>query len=162
MKKLKILLLMVVMLVLDQSTKLMAAAYLKGNEGISLINGCLRLCYIENTGAAFGIFRNRQIFFYISTTVILGVLIFFYLKIPKGKKYFPLRLCTVFLMSGAIGNFIDRVWHHYVIDFIYFELIDFPVFNVADIYVTCSAVVLAVLLLFVYKEEELFLKKEKE
>lgn len=159
MRNLKTLLLMVVLLALDQFTKLAAAAYLKGNEGISLIKGCLKLYYVENRGAAFGIFQGGQIFFYIITAVVMGLLIFFYLKMPGGKKYFPLRLCTVFLMSGAIGNFIDRVWHHFVIDFIYFELIDFPVFNAADIYVTCSAVVLAVLLLFVYKEEELFLKK---
>lgn len=160
MKKLKMLLLMVLLLILDQSTKLIAAANLKGNEGISLIKGVLSLYYVENAGAAFGIFQNRQLFFYISTAAIVALLIFFYIKIPEEKKYFPLRLCTVFLVSGAIGNFLDRVWHHYVIDFIYFELIDFPVFNMADIYVTCSAAILAVLLLFVYKEEELFLKKD--
>lgn len=160
MKKLKMLLLMMLLLILDQSTKLIAAANLKGNEGISLIKGVFRLYYVENTGAAFGILQNRQLFFYISIAITVALLIFFYIKIPEEKKYFPLRLCTVFLVSGAIGNFIDRVWHRYVIDFIYFELIDFPVFNMADIYVTCSATILAVLLLFVYKEEELFLKKD--
>ena len=160
MRHLKTLLLIMVLLALDQFTKLAATAYLKGNDGISLIKGCLKLYYIENRVAAFGIFQGGQIFFYIITAIVMGLLILFYIKMPPEKRSFPLRLCTIFLMSGAVGNFIDRVWHNYVVDFIYFELIDFPVFNVADIYVTCSAGVLAVLLLFVYKEEELFLRKK--
>ena len=59
------------------------------------------------------------------------------------------------ICSGALGNFIDRIAHRYVVDFFYFELIDFPVFNVADIYVTVSAVLLILLILFYYKEDEL-------
>ena len=62
---------------------------------------------------------------------------------------------VVFIVSGALGNLIDRVRLGYVVDFFYFELIDFPVFNVADIFVTVSAVLLAVLLLLYYKEEDL-------
>ncbi len=61
----------------------------------------------------------------------------------------------VFLFAGALGNYIDRILNHYVIDFVYFSLINFPVFNVADIYVTCTVILLFVLLLFYYKEDEL-------
>ena len=57
--------------------------------------------------------------------------------------------------AGAVGNFIDRMSNGYVVDFFYFKLINFPVFNVADIYVTLSAVFLVILLLFKYKEEDL-------
>ena len=66
-----------------------------------------------------------------------------------------MRLVAVFLAAGAVGNLIDRMRYSYVVDFLYFKLIDFPVFNVADCYVTVGAVLLAVLILFVYKEEEL-------
>ena len=66
-----------------------------------------------------------------------------------------MKITLVFLLSGAIGNFIDRMIRGFVVDFFYFSLIDFPIFNVADIYVTVSFVVLAVLILFVYKEEDL-------
>lgn len=153
MKTWKALLLMAGLLVLDQVSKYMAVISLRGNQGIEIIPGVFRLYYLENNGAAFGIFQNQQVFFYISTVVIVGILAFFYLKLQKGKKYLPICLCIVFTAAGALGNFIDRVWHKYVVDFLYFELIDFPVFNVADIYVTCSAAVLIFLLLFVYKEQ---------
>ncbi len=52
------------------------------------------------------------------------------------KHFLPLRICAVFILAGAFGNMIDRVIRHYVVDFFYFSLIDFPIFNVADIYVT--------------------------
>ena len=71
------------------------------------------------------------------------------------KKLLPLRICAVFIFSGAIGNFIDRLKLGYVVDFFYFKLIDFPVFNVADIYVTVGTFILAFLLSFYYKEEDL-------
>ena len=73
----------------------------------------------------------------------------------KGEKIKGKHVATVFIIAGAIGNFIDRVSQGFVVDFLYFKLIHFPVFNVADIYVTCSVFVLAFLLLFYYKEEDI-------
>ena len=61
----------------------------------------------------------------------------------------------IFFAAGAIGNFIDRVSLNYVVDFLYFKLINFPIFNVADIYVTCSAFVIIVLGIFYYKDEDI-------
>ena len=75
--------------------------------------------------------------------------------IPQERKFLPLDILCVLLLSGAIGNFIDRVSQSYVVDFIYFSLIDFPIFNVADCYVSISAVLLFILVLFYYKEEDL-------
>ena len=63
-------------------------------------------------------------------------------------------MCLYDLFVGAVGNLIDRVWHHYVVDFIYFSLINFPVFNVADIYVTCGVICLFILILFVYSDQQ--------
>ena len=66
----------------------------------------------------------------------------------------PLDLILIFLMAGAVGNLIDRASQQYVVDFLYFKLIDFPIFNVADIYVTCSAIALMILGVFYYKDED--------
>lgn len=141
--------------ILDQLSKYMAVHFLQGTGGIDLIPGVFRLTYLENRGAAFGVLQGQQWFFYIITAVILVVVVLAYVRIPAGRKFLPLQICAVFIVSGALGNLIDRVRLGYVVDFFYFELIDFPVFNVADIFVTVSAVLLAVLLLLYYKEEDL-------
>ena len=83
-----------------------------------------------------------------------------YFKLPVTKRFHLLRFCIVLLAAGALGNLIDRLMNHYVIDFIYFRLIDFPVFNVADCFVCISAVLILYCLLFRYKDEELKLSKE--
>ena len=74
---------------------------------------------------------------------------------PDEKKYRMLHLLLSLIAAGAIGNMIDRIRFDYVVDFIYFVLINFPIFNVADIYVSVSTVVLVILLLFVYQENDL-------
>ena len=119
------------------------------------MKGILQLRYLENRGAAFGLMQNQRIFFYISTLIITIMVIWFYSHVPMTKKYLPLRICSIFVVSGGIGNFIDRVRLNYVVDFFYFELIDFPIFNVADIYVTVSMFILCFLIFFYYKEEDL-------
>ena len=75
---------------------------------------------------------------------------------PDHKKYNNLHILLVLIFSGAIGNMIDRIRLEYVVDFFYFVLIDFPIFNMADIYVSVACVLLAVLMLFVYKDEDLY------
>jgi signal peptidase II len=139
---------------LDQWTKAMAVACLKGSAGINLISGVLRLEYLENRGAAFGIFQNQQWISLILAVVFLIAAVFFWTRMPVSRRMLPLRLITVALAAGAIGNMIDRIVHHYVVDFIYFCLIDFPIFNVADIYVTCSCVLALILIFFYYEDEE--------
>ena len=141
--------------ILDQWSKYMAVLHLQGTDGVDLIPGVFRLTYLENRGAAFGVLQGQQWFFYIITAVILVAVLLVYRRMPAGRKFLPLRVCAVLIVSGALGNLLDRVGQGYVVDFFYFELIDFPVFNVADIFVTVSAVLLAVLLLLYYKEEDL-------
>lgn len=140
---------------LDQITKYLAVVHLKGKEAYVLWDQVFQLEYLENRGAAFGMLQNQQIFFFFSVILISVVVVWFYLRVPMEKKFLPLRLCAVFIMAGACGNFIDRLRLGYVIDFFYFKLIDFPVFNVADIYVTVSTIVFCLLLFFYYKEEDL-------
>jgi signal peptidase II len=76
-------------------------------------------------------------------------------RMPANKKYVPLHLIAMFLASGAVGNMIDRFTRGYVVDFLYFKLINFPVFNVADCYVTVSMLAFLLLFLLYYKEEDL-------
>lgn len=138
---------------IDQWTKSLAVAKLQ--SPIELIKGVFEFTYVENRGAAFGILQNHQMMFAAFTVIVVILIFAFYLRIPQGKKYLPLNISLVVLMAGAIGNFIDRTYLGYVVDFLYFKLINFPVFNVADIYVTCSAFLLVILVMFVYKEEDL-------
>lgn len=138
----------------DQITKYLAVLYLKDQEPYIIIKNIFQLEYLENQGAAFGLFQKQTIFFVLSLIVISGVFIWFYAKVSMDRRYLPLRICAVFIMAGGIGNFIDRIRFHYVIDFFYFVLIDFPVFNVADIFVSVSSVALVGLLFFYYKEED--------
>lgn len=140
---------------LDQFTKHLASAHLKGKEPFVILKNIFELQYLENRGAAFGLFQNQHFFFLVSVIVITIAVIIFYTRVPMDKKYMLLRFCAIFVMAGAYGNCIDRIKQGYVIDFFYFKLIDFPVFNVADIYVTTATFLLFLLIIFYYKEEDL-------
>ena len=150
---------MVVLLVgLDQAAKLLADLYLnpqKGGSDFVIWEGVFRLHYLENRGAAFGLLQGQKLFLVLITAVVFVVICFVYMRLPFEKRFLPARWLAVFIMAGAIGNFIDRMLLGYVIDFFYFELINFPVFNVADIYVTCSVIVFVALFLLYYKETDL-------
>ena len=141
----------VLLIAADQLTKA-AAVKLDGQPAV-LIPGVLEFRYLENAGAAFGMLENRQLIFIILAFLFLGAACLIILRLPSGRKYDPLRMITVFMMSGAAGNLIDRIRTGYVRDFIYFRLIDFPVFNLADIYVTVPACILFILLLTRYKDD---------
>lgn len=144
-----------VLIALDQLTKYLAVTHLKGKPAITLINGVLQLDYLENRGAAFGILQNKKI-------VILGIGVVFMLilfvilwRLPKGKKFNVLHILISCVIAGGVGNMIDRFSLNYVIDFISFILIDYPIFNVADCYVVCATVGLFITFLFVLKEDDL-------
>lgn len=150
------------LVVFDQFTKVLALQNLKGQEPITIIPDVFQLLYVENRGAAFGILQNKQWVFLIITAIVLAALIWALPRMSRERHFLPLKLCLCFIGAGAVGNMIDRIFRGYVVDFFYFKLIDFPVFNVADIYVTTSAIVLIFLIVFLYKEEDfdrLFSKK---
>ena len=144
----------VVLVCIDQFTKYLVVGHLKDRPAYVLIRNIFQLEYLENRGAAFGIFQNQRWFFVIMTVVILVIVSWFYGRTPVEKRYLPLRICMIVLTAGAIGNFIDRLTRGYVVDFFYFSLIDFPIFNVADIYVTVTFIVLVLLIFFYYKDED--------
>ncbi len=165
-------LLFLALIALDQVTKYLAVVNLKGQEPVSLIPGALELRYLENHGAAFSMFQNRQWLFYIITAVIMIIVLVLWGRVVLSlKKYAQLtddfkpktfkngiflNYILVILAAGAIGNLIDRLRFQYVVDFIYIRLINFPIFNVADICVSIAAVLLVVFFIFIYKEDKNF------
>lgn len=143
-----------VLVIFDQLTKHLASLYLKGKEPFVLIEDVFELHYLENRGAAFGMLQGRQMFLLLLTIVFLIIICYIFYKMPSEKKYIPLYIVGVMICSGAIGNMIDRVRQQYVVDFLYFKWINFPIFNVADCYVTIAAFLLFFLVLFYYKDED--------
>lgn len=146
--------LVILLVALDQITKHLAVLHLKNQENFILIKGIMELEYLENHGAAFGILQNQQTLFLILFFVFLVAVGYAYVRMPKKKRYAALHLIALFIIAGGIGNQIDRILYGYVIDFFYFSLIDFPIFNVADIYVTVSIFLLILFILFYYKDED--------
>lgn len=139
---------------LDQYTKYEAVVRLKNQPAFNIINGILEFNYLENRGAAFGMLQNQKIFFIFVAVIFLGIIIYVLFKAPDDSKYNRLHILLILIAGGAIGNLIDRLRFDYVVDFIYIVLINFPIFNVADIYVTFSTIILVIQVLFIYKEND--------
>ena len=140
---------------IDQLTKKLAYNHLYNKKPIVLVDNVLELVYVENRGAAFGILQNKHILFYVLTIVVLIILLINLFKLKLSTKYIPYFAFLILIFSGAIGNFIDRVKNKYVIDFIYFKPIDFPVFNFADICITIGCIILILSIIFIYKGEDI-------
>lgn len=139
----------------DQYTKHLAVLHLKGGSPFIIWNGVFELYYSENRGAAFGMMQGRQGIFFIIAVLVIAAAGWALYRMPAGKRYLPLT-CSLFLMvSGAVGNMIDRISQGYVVDFLYFRLIDFPIFNVADCYVVVATFLLILLFFFYYSDDEL-------
>lgn len=138
----------------DLYTKHLAEAVLGSGKVIEIIPGVFELNFLRNSGAAFGIFQNQKWLFSVVAVVMILAMAWAYIRIPADKRYRPLGILLVFVSAGAAGNLIDRLMFGSVRDFLYFCLINFPIFNVADIYVTCSVFVFFILFLFYYKEED--------
>lgn len=137
-------------LVLDYFTKIWAVDTLKGKADITVIEGFFDLSYLENRGAAFGIFQGRAYLLAAVTLVIMGILLFNYYK--AKKKTWLLTVSTGLILTGAVGNFIDRVRFGFVVDFISWHWKDvyyFPSFNVADICITIGT---GLLVIYILKE----------
>ena len=153
---------MLVLLGLDQLTKYLAIINLKNHPAVVLWDGVLELNYLENRGSAFGMLQNQKFFILFIGVVFLAVILFFLFKLPEEKKFCTVHILLSAIVAGGVGNMIDRLRFDYVVDFISFVLINFPIFNVADCYVVCAAGLLILLIGFFYKEDELsFLSSKK-
>lgn len=146
--------LVVLLVVLDQFTKYLACEYLQDKPAFKIIDGILELNFLKNSGAAFGMLQNQKVFFILVAVLILIIIAYVLFRMPDDKKYNVMHFLLVLIASGAAGNMIDRVRQDYVVDFIYFVIINFPIFNVADIYVTVSTFLFVVLFLFYYNEND--------
>ena len=146
---------------LDLLTKLLVAGFMDLGQRIDLIPGVIRLTYIQNPGAAFGMLSNhRWVFMVVSTIAIIGLGVYLF---GFCKERLLLKVGLALVVSGGIGNMIDRVAYGYVIDMIDFYLFSFWkwIFNVADAFVCVGAglVVLAIILDLIKEIRE---KKKKD
>ncbi len=139
----------------DQLTKYLAILHLKEKPSVVLIRDVLELSYLENKGSAFGMLENQKLFILFVGIVLLAVVFFFLFKLPEDKKFRIIHILLSGIIAGGLGNMIDRFRFGYVVDFISFVLIHFPIFNVADCYIVVSTLALLFLFLFVYKEKDL-------
>lgn len=145
----------VILVLLDQWSKHLAVIHLKDQPSVSIIPNVFCLEYLENRGAAFGVLQGQKGFFVLITLVFFAAVCWIYVQLSAKKRHIPVFFIMSLFLAGAAGNFIDRMIQNYVVDFFYFELIHFPIFNVADIYVTCGTILFLLMFLFFYKEKEL-------
>ena len=156
-----------ILIAVDQITKLLVNARMEVHESIPIWPGVFEICYLQNPFASFNFGQSFPEIFLILvltfTIIFILALIFLMARIPFEKKYSCLIVVLILFFSGTVGNFIDRVAYHYVIDFFYFKLINFPIFNIADIFVVSGAILFIWTFLFRSKlYEELFPEKKKE
>lgn len=136
-------LLAVLIILLDQGSKWLVATKMDFGESIPVWRGVFSITSHRNTGAAFGILEGQMwLFFVITVIVVIGVI--YYLH-KFGRRQMLLGIALALVLGGAIGNFIDRLFRGSVVDFFYFRIINFPIFNVAD-----SALSVGVVLILIY------------
>ncbi len=133
------------LVLLDQLSKIIVTK-INSNSRLdhTVIKGFFNITYAENTGAAFSILEGKRVYFIVITLVVITALIFYFVKEkPKGIE----KICLILIIAGAIGNLIDRIIHGYVTDFLNFNIFgyDFPIFNIADSYITVGAILLIII-----------------
>ncbi|HJF68232.1 signal peptidase II [Staphylococcus kloosii] len=142
----------IIILILDQITKFVIASSMRIGDSFEVIPGFLNITSHRNNGAAWGILSGKMSFFFIITIIILIVLIVFYIKEAKYNLFMQIALSLLF--AGALGNFIDRLFHGEVVDFIdtYIFGYNFPIFNVADSSLTIGVILIIITLLIDVKK----------
>ena len=137
---------------LDQLYKFLVVANLPLNDEIVLLHGFFSLHYVQNTGAGLSILEGQLNLFYILTILAVIMLAYFYFKAKDDEKV--LKVSLMFMIGGALGNFIDRLRLRYVIDFLDFDIFgyDFPIFNIADSFLTIGVILFILAYLFEIKE----------
>ena len=147
------LIIIALLVAIDQIIKLLVLEHLKPIGSLTLIDGFIQLNYAENTGAAFGSFSGKTTFLSIFTLaiIILGLIYLFIKKRKVDVEY----ICISLIISGGLGNLVDRIFRGYVVDYIEPLFVDFAIFNFADILVTCSCIVLVIWLMYeIYRENK--------
>ncbi|MDY3830313.1 MAG: signal peptidase II [Erysipelotrichaceae bacterium] len=144
----------ILLVVLDQASKIYLTLVNKTSPiDLEVIKGFFRITYTCNDGAAFSILKGKRVFFIIMTIIVVFLIAYYLLK---NKVYWVEKYSLLLIISGALGNLIDRIMYGYVIDFLDFIIFgyDFPVFNIADSFITIGAIGLIISILFLNKEGE--------
>ena len=149
------LILIILLVVADQIVKYYATINLESNGSIVILEGILQLTYLKNTGGILGILHDQSLFIVFIAVILVLIVIYFLSRLPDKPKFNIMHIVMSCMLAGGLGNLIDRIRFGYVIDFIYFIGIDFPIFNCADILISVSSVVLILLLIFFYMEKDL-------
>lgn len=137
--------------VLDQIFKYLAINNLKSVENIAVIDNLLYFTYLENRGAAFGIFSNQRWFFIIAT--VLAIILLMYLVFVKKIQSKIFNISVALIIGGGVGNLIDRVFLGYVVDYIQISFFP-PVCNFADYCITAGTIMLIIWLFFCYDKNK--------
>lgn len=142
----------------DQLTKLWVVANIPLFSRVEALPGLFRLTYVQNTGAAFSSFEGQQWLFLLVFLLFTVAVIWEFSTDKMGFSRFE-RWCIAAIYAGGLGNMIDRVRLGYVVDMIELEFVSFPIFNIADCFITCGCIAMIVSLLFVNRK---FWKDEKK
>ena len=134
----------------DQITKFLTVAHIGLYQHVEMLPGVLGLTYVQNTGAAFSSFEGMQWLFAVIFLIFTGLILWEYFKKPQPFTRLE-RWCIAAIYGGGLGNRIDRLRYGYVVDMIKTEFMEFPVFNVADCFITCGCIMLLVHLVFFNK-----------
>ncbi len=156
-----------ILIFVDQLTKYLVSSNMEEHTSIVVWDGVFEIYFLRNPFASFNFGQSfPQVFYGIVITfsiIFIAVLIYFMLRVPPAKEFRLLQVILILFFAGTIGNFIDRVLYHSVIDFFYFKAINFPVFNVADIFVVVGAALFIFAFFFKNKMfEKLFPDKKKK
>ena len=142
----------ILLIIADQISKFCTLKFLKPIGTKVIIDNIFSLTYVENRGAAFGMLENsRWIFIAVTTIAIIGIILY---KLKYKPKGIVVNTALCLLLSGAIGNMIDRTFRGYVIDMLEVTFISYPVFNLADCFVVIGAILLCIFILFIYEEKD--------
>lgn len=150
----------VVGFLVDRVAKILTLRYVKPVGSISVIDGVFSFTYVENTGAAHGLFQGK-VWILAAVSAVVSVVIIWY--VAKNYKKLPtwLRVAFALILAGALGNLFDRVVYGYVIDMMQVTFINYPVFNPADNMLVVGVVILCIFILFI--DTDVFgLKKKKQ
>ena len=148
----------VIIVIADQVTKYLTVANIELYADVPFIPGLLQLTYVRNTGAAFSSFEGQQWLFALVFLIFTGAILYEYFKKPMPFTKLE-RWCIAAIYAGGLGNMIDRVRLGYVVDMIETTFMEFPVFNVADCFITCGCILLMAHLFLFNKD---FWKEEKK
>lgn len=145
-----------ILVFLDQLSKYYVVQFLKDKPPLVIIEDFLNLFYLENRGAAFGILQGRRLVFTIITVIVIVVLLKILFKDYKNSSLM-LKVCISLILGGTIGNFIDRIRLHYVVDFISMRIFgyDFAVFNLADTFIVIGTIILIIFILLHDESKEI-------